>query len=59
MDDLISGHQNLVKTHIFEKDHKGILGGYPLTHVNITLLTGRAHNKHTSGGDFRKLLLEL
>lgn len=54
VDDLISGHQNLVKTHIFEKDHKGILGGYPLTDVNITLLTGRAHNKHTSGGDFRE-----
>ena len=54
VDDLILGHQNLVKTHIFEKDHKGILGGYPLTDVNITLLTGRAHNKHTSGGDFRE-----
>ena len=54
VDDLILGHQNLVKTHIFEKSHKGILGGYPLTDVNITLITGRAHNKHTSGGDFRE-----
>ena len=53
-DNLSYGLQNLVKTHIFEKDHKGILGGYPLTDVNITLLTGRAHNKHTSGGDFRE-----
>ena len=49
VDNLSIGHQNLVKTHIFEKEHKGILGGYPLTDVNITLLTGRAHNKHTSG----------
>jgi len=54
IDDLNLGHQNLVKTHIFEKSHKGILGGYPLTDVNITLITGRAHNKHTSGGDFRE-----
>lgn len=54
VDDLSIGHQNLVKTHIFEKEHRGILGGYPITDINITLLTGRAHNKHTSGGDFRE-----
>lgn len=54
VDNLSIGHQNLVKTHIFEKSHNGILGGYPLTDVDITLLTGRAHNKHTSGGDFRE-----
>ena len=54
VDDLILGHQNLVKTHLLEKDHKGLLGGYSLTDVTITLLTGRAHNKHTSGGDFRE-----
>lgn len=53
-DDLIVGHQNLVKTHIFEKDHHGILTGSPITDIKITLLTGRAHNKHTSGGDFRE-----
>lgn len=57
VDDLSIGHQNLVKTHIFEKDHKGILGGYPLTDLKVTLLTGRAHNKHTSGGDFRQATL--
>lgn len=57
VDDLIIGHQNLVKTHIFEKEHRGILGGYPLTDLKITLLTGRAHNKHTSGGDFREATL--
>ncbi|MGL5749916.1 MAG: hypothetical protein ACRCXT_05280 [Paraclostridium sp.] len=54
VDDLIIGHQNLVKTHIFEKEHNGILGGYTLTDLKITLLTGRVHNKHTSGGDFRE-----
>lgn len=54
VDDLQVGHQNLVKTHIFEREHRGILGGYPITDIKITLLDGRAHNKHTSGGDFRE-----
>ncbi|MGL5329441.1 MAG: GTP-binding protein [Peptostreptococcaceae bacterium] len=54
VDNLQVGHQNLVKTHIFEREHRGILGGYPLTDIKITLLDGRAHNKHTSGGDFRE-----
>lgn len=53
-DDLTTGNQNLVKTHIFERDHHGILTGSPITDLKITLLTGRAHNKHTSGGDFRE-----
>ncbi|HDK7174312.1 TPA: TetM/TetW/TetO/TetS family tetracycline resistance ribosomal protection protein [Clostridium botulinum] len=53
-DDLTTGNQNLVKTHIFEKDHHGILTGSPITDIKITFLTGRAHNKHTSGGDFRE-----
>ncbi|MCF4017435.1 TetM/TetW/TetO/TetS family tetracycline resistance ribosomal protection protein [Clostridium sporogenes] len=53
-DDLTVGNQNLVKTHIFERDHHGILTGSPITDLKITLLTGRAHNKHTSGGDFRE-----
>lgn len=57
VDELSIGHQNLVKTHIFEKEHRGILGGYPITDINITLLTGREHNKHTSGGDFRQATL--
>ena len=57
VDDLTIGHQNLIKTHIFEKEHNGILGGYPLTDINITLITGRAHTKHTSGGDFRQATL--
>lgn len=54
VDELSIGHQNLVKTHIFEKEHKGILGGFPITDIEITLITGRAHKKHTSGGDFRE-----
>ncbi|MGL4453245.1 MAG: GTP-binding protein [Sarcina sp.] len=53
-DDLTTGNQNLIKTHIFETEHKGILTRSPLTDMKITLLTGRAHNKHTSGGDFRE-----
>ena len=53
-DDLTTGNQNLVKTHISERDHHGILTGSPITDLKITLLTGRAHNKHTSGGDFRE-----
>lgn len=53
-DNLGYGHQNLVKKHIFEREHKGILTGSPITDIKITLLTGRAHNKHTEGGDFRE-----
>lgn len=53
-DDLATGYQNLVRTHIYEREHHGILIGSSLTDVKITLLTGRAHNKHTSGGDFRE-----
>lgn len=53
-DDMTVGNQNLVRTHIFEKDHHGILTGLPITDIKITLLTGRAHNKHTEGGDFRE-----
>ena len=54
VDNLQIGHQNLVKTHIFEREHRGILGGYYLSDIKITLVDGRAHNKHTSGGDFRE-----
>ncbi len=54
VDDITIGHQNLVKTHVFERSHRGILGGYELTDVKITLLTGKEHNKHTEGGDFRQ-----
>lgn len=53
-DDLMINYQNLIKTHIFEKSHKGILTGSEITDLKITLLIGRAHIKHTSGGDFRE-----
>ena len=46
--------QRLVLTHLEEKQHLGVLTGAPLTDVKITLLTGRAHLKHTEGGDFRQ-----
>lgn len=46
--------QNLVKTHVFEKVHKGILTGFPITDIKVTLISGRTHVKHTSGGDFRE-----
>ncbi len=53
-DILTKNWQNLVRTHIFEKKHKGVLTGSELTDVKITLLTGRSHIKHTEGGDFRE-----
>lgn len=46
--------QNLVKTHIFEKVHKGALTGSPITDIEFVLITGRTHLKHTEGGDFRE-----
>ena len=46
--------QRLIFTHLMEKEHLGVLTGSPLTDVTITLLTGRAHVKHTEGGDFRQ-----
>lgn len=46
--------QRLILTHLEEKEHIGVLTGSPLTDVQITLLTGRAHAKHTEGGDFRQ-----
>lgn len=52
--DLSIGNQNLVQHHLLERDHHGILTGSALTDVKITLLTGRGHNEHTSGGDFRE-----
>ncbi|MGE6489272.1 GTP-binding protein [Paenisporosarcina sp. NPDC076898] len=48
------GNQNLVKHHLLEKAHNGLLTGSPLTDIKVTLLTGRADNMHTSGGDFRE-----
>ncbi|SDW97375.1 translation factor GTPase family protein [Paenibacillus sp. CF384] len=52
--DLSIGNQNLIKTHLYERDHHGLLTGMPLTDIVVTLLTGAGHNEHTHGGDFRE-----
>jgi len=46
--------QRLIMTHLSEKQHVGVLTGSPITDMKITLLIGRAHLKHTEGGDFRQ-----
>ena len=46
--------QRLILTHLGEKEHTGPLTGSPITDIKITLLNGRAHVKHTEGGDFRQ-----
>lgn len=46
--------QRLVLTHLAEKEHKGVLTGSSVTDMKITLMSGRAHLKHTEGGDFRQ-----
>ena len=53
-DVLARNWQRLILTHLEEKEHIGVLTGSPLTDVQITILTGRAHAKHTEGGDFRQ-----
>ncbi len=52
---VLDGHwQRLILTHLMEKTHLGVLAGAPITDMKITLLTGKAHLKHTEGGDFRQ-----
>lgn len=46
--------QRLILTHLEEREHKGVLTGSPITDMKITLMSGRAHLKHTEGGDFRQ-----
>ena len=46
--------QRLILTHLEEKEHKGVLTGSAITDMHITLTSGRAHLKHTEGGDFRQ-----
>lgn len=53
-DSLDRNWQRLILTHLEEKTHCGVLTGSPITDMNITLLAGRAHLKHTEGGDFRQ-----
>lgn len=53
-DVLARNWQRLILTHLAEKQHLGVLTGSPITDVRITLLDGKAHLKHTEGGDFRQ-----
>ncbi len=53
-DDLSRPWQRQVLSYLQEEEHPGVLTGSPLTDLKITLLTGKAHNKHTQGGDFHK-----
>ena len=53
-DTLDGNWQRLILTHLAERTHPGVLTGAPLTDVKITLTAGRAHLKHTEGGDFRQ-----
>jgi len=53
-DILAKNWQRLILTHLEEKTHKGVLTGSDITDMKITLVSGRAHNKHTEGGDFRE-----
>ncbi len=54
-EDTLSGNfQRLVLQHLKEKAHKGVLTGSEITDMRITLVSGKAHNKHTEGGDFRE-----
>lgn len=54
VDDLDRNWQRLILTHLEEKTHIGVLTGSPITDMKITLIAGRAHLKHTEGGDFRQ-----
>jgi len=53
-DDLDLNWQRLILTHLEEKQHLGVLTGSPITDLHISILSGRAHVKHTEGGDFRQ-----
>ncbi|MCM1561818.1 MAG: TetM/TetW/TetO/TetS family tetracycline resistance ribosomal protection protein, partial [Butyrivibrio sp.] len=46
--------QRLIAAHVEEREHVGVLTGAAVTDIRVTILTGRAHNKHTEGGDFRQ-----
>ena len=54
VDTLALNWQRLIETHVFERVHPGVRTGAPLTDVHIELIAGRAHLKHTEGGDFRE-----
>ena len=53
-DSLDGNWQNLILSHLAEKQHLGVLTGSPITDMKISLIAGKAHPKHTEGGDFRE-----
>ena len=53
-DELSRNWQRLIMTHLEEREHRGVLTGAPITDMKITLIAGKAHLKHTEGGDFRQ-----
>ena len=54
-EDILDGNwQRLILTHLKEREQPGVLTGSPITDMKITLISGRAHQKHTEGGDFRQ-----
>ncbi|MBE6635872.1 MAG: GTP-binding protein [Ruminococcaceae bacterium] len=53
-DRLRTNWQRLILSHLEERAHKGVLIGAPITDIRVTLIAGRAHPKHTEGGDFRE-----
>ena len=53
-DVLEEGYQHLILSHMSEKQHLGVLIGAPITDIKMTLIVGKAHLKHTEGGDFRQ-----
>ena len=53
-DALDKNWQRLILTHLYEKTHLGVLTGSPVTDIAVTLVSGKAHAKHTEGGDFRQ-----
>ena len=53
-DSLDKNWQRLILTHLYEKTHIGVLTGSPITDIEISLVSGKAHTKHTEGGDFRQ-----
>ena len=53
-DELDKNWQRLILTHLMEREHPGVLTGAPITDMKISLAAGRAHKKHTEGGDFRQ-----
>lgn len=54
VNELSIGSQNVIRAHLFEREHHGLLTGMALTDLKITLLKGAWHNEHTHGGDFRE-----